>query len=126
MAEFHCPVDKRGRFTLPIAVRLCLFGPLVEGDGRGCLQLWSADIADAKTVELMEGKRGERLRRTMRRRFGRAFLLTPDTQGRVLIPYYMRQRAGLKKGVVIIKKDDHHWEIWAEERLERYRRSVFA
>ena len=126
MTELPCSVDIRGRFTLPIAVRDLLFGPLVEQDSKGCLKLYSADIADAKTVELMEGKRGERLRRTMRRRFGRAFLLTPDSQGRVLIPCYMRQRAGIEKGVVIIETDDHRWEIWAEDRLQRYRRDVCA
>ena len=44
-------------------------------------------------------------------------------QGRVLIPGYLREMAGLGPDAVVVGARDHA-EIWAPDRWEPYRRSL--
>ena len=65
----------------------------------------------------------ENARRFSRFIFAGAVETTLDGQGRVLIPGYLREMAGLDSEAVVVGTRDHA-EIWAPDRWEPYRRSL--
>jgi MraZ protein len=55
--------------------------------------------------------------------FAGAFEAELDRQGRVVVPAYLREWAGLESDAVIVGSRDHA-EIWAPGRWDEYRRAL--
>lgn len=64
-----------------------------------------------------------RMRAFRRRVFSRATDLTPDRQGRILLPAQLREFAGIEGEVVVVGNYDY-LEIWAVEAWDAQRAKV--
>jgi MraZ protein len=116
LGEFEHSIDSKGRITVPAKFREWLDAGLVITKGIDpCLWLYPTD-AWAKLAEeigrlpLTDPKARE-FRRQM---FGGASGSTPDKQGRVNLPPYLRGYANIDNQAVIVGLYDH-CEIWNPE-----------
>jgi MraZ protein len=111
-------LDDKGRMVLPAKIRAQLGESGMVGMADGCLGLWTIDgfdeIADrlAAAVEAREAESS-----VLRKFMAYSFEVTPDQQGRVVIPQVLRDYAGLGSEVVVNGRRDRA-EIWAKERWE--------
>ena len=55
--------------------------------------------------------------------YGNAVELTPDKQGRILLPQYLKDHAGITKDIVIIGARSYA-EIWDKEAYEKHQRNT--
>jgi len=118
--EFYHQLDRKGRFVLPSRLREAAKNNFVDKFfiTRGldkCLFLFSED----------EWKNQEQKFKTMpftkseSRRFNRVYFsgaseISFDKQGRVLIPQYLKEFAGISRDIVIIGVSNRI-EIWAKD-----------
>ena len=108
-------LDDKGRMVLPAKIRAQLGESGMVGMADGCLGLWTTDgfdeIADrlAAAVEAREAESS-----VLRKFMAYAFEVTPDQQGRVVIPQVLREYAGLGSEVVVNGRRDRA-EIWAKD-----------
>ena len=111
-------LDDKGRMVLPAKIRAQLGESGMVGMADGCLGLWTIDgfdeIADrlAAAVEAREAESS-----VLRKFMAFAAEVTPDAQGRVIIPQVLRTYAGLGSEVVVNGALDRA-EIWAKETWE--------
>ena len=103
MGTYYHNIDAKGRMNFPTKLREILGTTfyVTKGLDQPCLTVCSAaewERLAAKVAAIPESKGGQ-LRRWL---FSGAGVLTPDKQGRVLIPQDLRQFAGLEKDVVVI------------------------
>ena len=107
MGTYYHNIDAKGRMNFPTKLREILGTTfyVTKGLDQPCLTVCSAAIPESK---------GGQLRRWL---FSGAGVLTPDKQGRVLIPQDLRQFAGLEKDVVVIGANTKA-EIWDRARWE--------
>jgi transcriptional regulator MraZ len=111
-------LDDKGRMVLPAKIRAQLGETGMVGMADGCLGLWTIDgfdeIADrvAAAVEARETEPA-----VLRKFMAYAFEVTPDQQGRVVIPQVLRDHAHLGSEVVVNGRRDRA-EIWAKERWD--------
>ena len=110
--------DAKGRMNFPTKLREILGTTfyVTKGLDQPCLTVCSVaewERLAAKVAAIPESKGGQ-LRRWL---FSGAGVLTPDKQGRVLIPQDLRQFAGLEKDVVVIGANTKA-EIWDRARWE--------
>jgi MraZ protein len=126
LGEYSYTLDDKGRLTLPARFRDQLAQGVVVTRGLdGCLFIFTYEDWKQFTTIL-----GERLPFTQRsaREFSR-FLFSgavdaiPDKQGRVLIPPYLREYAGLDSEVTIIGANNR-LELWSPERWQQMRFDV--
>jgi MraZ protein len=114
LGRYDRPIDPKGRITLPAAFREALGNDgavLTRGLDR-CLYLfprrqfaiWRERIRGLPITD----QRSRALRRHI---FAEAADATPDGQGRILVPGYLRDYAGLQTDVVIAGNDTYV-EIW--------------
>ena len=101
MGTYYHNIDAKGRMNFPTKLREILGTTfyVTKGLDQPCLTVCSAaewERLAAKVAAIPESKGGQ-LRRWL---FSGAGVLTPDKQGRVLIPQDLRQFAGLEKDVV--------------------------
>ena len=123
--EYRHSVDDKGRVAVPAKFR----AQLAEGAWASnwidqCLavfpkQAWE-DLS-AKVRQLPVGDPGSRA--FQRFLFGGAFEAELDRQGRVVVPAYLREWAGLKSEAVVVGSLDHI-EIWAPDRWANVRRGL--
>ncbi len=113
LGEFSHTIDDKGRLTLPSKFRAELAGGLVVTRGIDqCLfafplDEWQNLAHKVSSLPLTESQARE-FRRLL---FSGASDDVPDKQGRVLIPQYLREYAGLN-GEVIVAGLNTHIEIW--------------
>ena len=111
-------LDDKGRMVLPAKIRGQLGARGMVAMADGCLGLWTIDgfdeVADrvAAAVEARETEPA-----VLRKFMAYACEVTPDQQGRVVIPQVLREYAGLGSEVVVNGRRDRA-EIWAKERWE--------
>ena len=111
-------LDDKGRMVLPAKIRLQLGERGMVAMADECLGLWTLEgfdeIADrvAAAVEAREAEPA-----VLRKFMAYACEVTPDAQGRVVIPQVLRDYAGLGSEVVVNGRRDRA-EIWAKERWE--------
>jgi MraZ protein len=123
--EYRHSVDEKGRIAVPAKFR----AQLAEGAWASnwidqCLaifpgQAWEA--LSAKVRALPVGDAGSRA--FQRFLFGGAFEAELDRQGRVVVPAYLRDWAGLGNEAVVVGSLDHI-EIWAPDRWADVRRGL--
>jgi MraZ protein len=111
-------LDDKGRMVLPAKIRAQLGETGMVGMADGCLGLWTIDGFDAIADRLAGAVEEGAAEPTVLRKFmAFAAEVTPDQQGRVVIPQVLRDHAGLGSEVVVNGRRDRA-EIWAKERWE--------
>jgi MraZ protein len=116
LGEFRHTIDDKGRLTIPAKFRGMLAAGMVitRGFDRNLmafsLEGWEA-LAERVRALPMSDPTARELRRRV---FSGAMDLTPDRQGRVLLPSYLREFAHIDTDVVITGMHDH-LEIWNAE-----------
>ena len=118
MGTYYHNIDAKGRMNFPTKLREILGTTfyVTKGLDQLCLTVCSAaewERLAAKVAAIPESKGGQ-LRRWL---FSGAGVLTPDKQGRVLIPQDLRQFAGLEKDVVLVGVGSRV-EIWSKDKWE--------
>ena len=116
LGEFSHTIDDKGRITIPAKFRGRLAAGLVVTKGIDpCLWLYPIDRWDALAQEVgalpLTNPRAREFRRQV---FGGASDSTPDKQGRVNLPPYLRAYANIEGSAVIVGLHDH-CEIWNPE-----------
>ncbi len=111
--------DPKGRVIIPAKFREGLGEPFyaTRGDD-GTIALFSKKAWDAlgERIAAMPSSKTVGLRRFL---FSNAAELSPDGQGRVLIPQKLREYGGIRKDVVI-NGAGSRVEIWDEEAWNHY------
>jgi len=105
-------LDDKGRMVLPAKIRAQLGETGMVGMASGCLGLWTLDGFDA-IADLLADKvaADEAPVRSLQLFMAFAAEVTPDQQGRVVIPQPLRDYAGLGGEVVVNGRKDRA-EIW--------------
>lgn len=127
LGEYQHAVDEKGRMAVPAKFRKTLAGGVVVTKGaEGCLYLYPID----EWTKLADKLAKLPINQADARAFSRLMLAGAahaeiDSQGRVLVPDYLRGYAGIKDRAVIIGLYNRV-EIWEEEKWQRYRAEIEA
>ncbi|MBI3566231.1 MAG: cell division/cell wall cluster transcriptional repressor MraZ, partial [Elusimicrobia bacterium] len=94
----------------------------------GCLYLflpsqWEKMLADDLKMFSMPDKEAERAFK--RKFFSEAVEVEPDAQGRVLVPQYLKEHAGLKDSV-LVQGAGNRAEVWDAKRWADYERKTVS
>jgi transcriptional regulator MraZ len=123
--EYRHTVDDKGRLAVPARFRPQLAaGTVVSRWIDGCLAIHDQagwETLSARVAALPVTDAAARL--FQRQIFAGAFEAELDRQGRILIPAYLRDEAGLAADAVVAGVRDHA-EIWAPARWDDYRRAM--
>lgn len=115
--EYGCVLDAKGRITFPAKLRESLGETFMVTKGLdGCLFVYPMDewsVLEDKIKNLPMSKS----RNLQRFFFAGAVDVTPDKQGRVLIPANLRTYADLGKDIVVAGASVRA-EIWDKEKWE--------
>ena len=118
IGTYYHNIDVKGRMNFPTKLRECLGTPffITTGIDQVCLTVYAQEEWDrlAAKVAAMPESKGGIIKRWI---FSGAAEVTPDKQGRILIPQNLRQFAGLEKDVVVIGANNKA-EIWEKSRWE--------
>jgi MraZ protein len=125
LGEFNHTVDDKGRVTIPARFRPELATGVVVTRGLdGCLALYPMveweSLAERVNALPITDRRARDFRRFV---FGSAAESMPDRQGRVLIPAYLRQYAGIEGEVTVVGMNTYI-EIWNPETWQAVRQGV--
>jgi MraZ protein len=123
--EYRHSVDDKGRIAVPAKFRAQLEdGAVVSRWLDACLAIHTRtgwDQLAAKVSGLPITDAGSRL--FQRYVFAGAFEADLDRQGRVVVPAYLRDWAGLEGEAVIVGSRDHA-EIWSPARWQTYSQAL--
>lgn len=120
--EFRHTVDVKGRLIVPSRMRDELSGDRVVLTRwlEDCIAIWSADgWAEMEARLRALGSSSPRARRFVRWVASSAHIDEVDKQGRITVPQRLREKAALKRDVVVIGALNHG-EIWSPERWEQH------
>jgi len=123
--EYRHSVDEKGRIAVPSKFRAQLEGGAVVSRWLdSCLAIhtragWDELAAKVATLPITDGS----ARLFSRFIFAGAVEATLDGQGRILVPGYLREMAGLESDAAVVGSRDHA-EIWAPARWDDYRRGL--
>ena len=116
--EARHSMDAKNRLFIPATQRESLGAPFmaVRSIRGNCIKLFSMEQWEEyiKPLRALPRKVSEE---TFRYLYRSAAQLTPDAQGRVLLPAGLVQHAGILKNVVIVGCGDFA-EIWSEEQYQ--------
>lgn len=123
--EYEHSIDRKGRLIIPSKFRQAFKENLVERffvtrGLDGCLFLFAEDewrTQEQKFKSMPFTKKGAR--EFNRLFFSGAIELTIDNQGRVLIPNYLKEFAGIKRDVMIVGVSNRI-EVWSRERWKEF------
>lgn len=124
LGEYRHTIDEKGRLTIPAKFRGLLAGMVVTRGFDRNLMAFSLEGWDELAARVKSLPWSDPSAREFRRRvFSGAVDLTPDRQGRVLLPPFLREFANINTDVVITGMLDH-LEIWSSEAWEPVRKSA--
>jgi MraZ protein len=120
--EFHHNLDEKGRLAIPVKFRKELKdGAVVAKSLEGCLALYSKNDWKEFANKLNQLPISQKDARSFARFFlTSAMEVNLDSQGRILIPDYLRDYCSLKKKSVITGMGNKI-EIWNENTWEEYK-----
>ncbi|MCC6618714.1 MAG: division/cell wall cluster transcriptional repressor MraZ [Chloroflexi bacterium] len=124
--EFRHALDDRGRIAVPVRFRPRLAqGATLSRWLDGCLAIFPAETWEELAVKLQ----GLPTTNAAARQFGRfmssgAVEVELDRQGRVLVPGYLREYAGLNGGEVVVVGALNRLEIWSADKWQPYRTGI--
>jgi MraZ protein len=116
-------LDDKGRMVLPSKIRAQLGESGMVGMLDGCLGLWTIEGFDTISDALAARVDADEAPMSALRQFmAFAVEVTPDQQGRVVIPQHLREYAGLGSEVVVNGRRDRA-EIWDKTRWNELTRT---
>lgn len=123
--QYEHNIDDKGRLTIPVGYRdLLASGAYVSIGIENNLIIWSVETFTSLYHKLEEKKLNDATAREFGRfMFTNAFHVEMDKTGRILIPQYLRELAGLD-GSVKLAGSGKYIEIWTIENFEK-RQSKF-
>lgn len=127
IGEYQHTLDEKGRLALPTKYRANLSSGAVVTRGLDrCLFLyprneWEKLAARLAALPLAQAN----TRAIARLMLAGAMDVTPDKLGRMLIPEYLREYAGLERSVVLSGLYNR-LEIWDREQWEKYKQETEA
>lgn len=123
IGEYYYTIDPKGRIAIPSKLRKVLSkGGVITKGLDNCLFIFSS-----KDWQPMAEKiKGLPLSQSNSRAFSRLMLagamdVKLDSQGRILVPDYLRKYVGLKKEIVLAGVYDR-LEIWDKKEWEKYKK----
>ena len=133
IGRYDYSLDPKNRLAMPPKYR----ETLAQEKGRsfyltsgmdGCLYLflpaqWEKMLADDLKMFSMPDKEQERAFK--RKFFSEAVEVEPDAQGRILVPQYLKEHAGLRFDV-LVQGAGNRAEIWDTKRWAAYEKSTIA
>lgn len=124
MGTYYHNIDVKGRMNFPTKLRdiLGVSFYVTKSIDSPCLTVYSQEEWDklsAKVAAIPASKSGK----IQRWLFSGACEVTPDKQGRVLLPQELRSFAGLEKDIVVIGANDKA-EIWDRARWDEMNSSM--
>lgn len=127
IGEYQHNLDEKGRIAIPTKFRAALGeGAVVTRGLDHCLFLYPMTAWQELAAKLMRLP----LSQSKSRAFARLMLagamdVTPDKQGRVMLPEYLRQYAAMDKKIVVAGLYDR-LELWDESAWQRYKKTTEA
>lgn len=121
---YQYAVDAKGRLFIPAKFRIKNHFIVTIGLDK-CLYVYPGNTWEKleNKLETLEFKDKSEERAFKRVLLSGATEVTPDSQGRILIPQALRDYAGLKKDVVIIGAS-YKFEIWSQNIWQSYYKSA--
>ena len=122
IGEYNYSIDPKKRLAIPAKLRK-IFGEraIITRGPNSCLFLYSVEEWQKVTDKLSALSMGQGDTRSFSRlMFSGAMEVELDQLGRVLVPDYLKNYAGLKQRVTIVGVNDR-LEIWDEERWTSYK-----
>ena len=125
LGEFAHTIDPKGRLTIPAKFRgLVAAGVVVTRGFDRNLMLYTMEEWQALAERIAKRPLADADMRAFRRRvFSGAIDVVPDKHGRVIIPPYLREFAGIDKEVIIAGMFDY-LEVWSKESWTAIRASI--
>jgi len=123
IGEYYYTIDPKGRIAIPSKLRNTLSkGGVITKGLDNCLFIFS--LKDWQPMA--EKIKGLPLSQSNSRAFSRLMLagamdVKLDSQGRILVPDYLRKYVGLKKDIVLAGVYDR-LEIWDKKEWEKYKK----
>lgn len=120
MSEYNHTIDAKGRLIIPVKYRDGLGESFVVTRGiDGCLFLYAGNewqvIMDKLNELRMTNKKAREFTRFL---LGGATEVELDSQGRILVPAFLREHATLEKEVILVGMGNHI-EVWAKAKYEQ-------
>ena len=124
--EFRHALDDRGRVAVPVRFRPRLAeGATLARWLDGCLAIFPADAWQDLAAKLQSLPTTNATARQFARFMSSgAVEVELDRQGRVLVPSYLRDYAGLQAGEVVVVGALNRLEIWAPSAWQPYRSKI--
>jgi MraZ protein len=125
LGEYTHNIDEKGRLTIPAKFRGDLAAGLVVTRGFDLnLMIFPLNGWQDMAERIISRPLGDEDIRTFRRRvFSGAVDLTPDRQGRIVIPNYLREFAGID-GEVIVAGMYNYIEVWGSHSWQTVRETI--
>ena len=125
LGEFTHTIDDKGRLTIPAKFRGELAAGLVvtRGFDRNLMVFTLSEWEELARKINARPLSDESVRAFRRRVFSGAVDLVPDRQGRIVLPPYLREFAGIEDEVVIAGLFDYV-ELWSVEAWQTVRESI--
>lgn len=120
LGQYIHSIDPKGRFNFPAKFREDLGESFIitKGlDDKACLFAYPMEKWEALTQKI-DALPIAKARNIQRFLFANASQVTVDKQGRVLLPSYLKDYAGLENELMVIGSSNHA-EIWNPERWNR-------
>ncbi len=125
IGEYTHSFDEKGRVAIPTKFRAALLkGGVVTRGLDGCLFIypqkeWAKLVSKLSSMPLSK----QNARAFARLMLAGAMEITPDRQGRVMVPSYLREYAKLKKEAVVTGVSDR-LEIWEPKAWNEYKKQT--
>ena len=133
IGRYDYSLDPKNRLAVPPRYREALGAEkartfFLTSGMEGCLYLflpsqWEKLLSDDLKMFSLPDKEQERAFK--RKFFSEAVEVEPDAQGRILVPQYLKEHAGLK-GDVLVQGAGRRAEIWDSGRWAAYERRMVA
>lgn len=127
IGEYQHNIDQKGRVAVPVKFRSAIGGGAIVTRGLdGCLFMFTEQEWGELAQKLMALPLAQANSRAfVRLMMAGAVQVALDNQGRVLLPDYLRQYAGLKKETVVTGLYNRI-ELWDKERWQEYKNKTEA
>jgi MraZ protein len=121
LGSFTPKLDEKGRFFLPTKFRKQLSkGMVIARQPDRCLAIWPTEAFIAEVERAVPGPSTRKRTRINQRMFASgASDEAADGQGRVTVPFALREYAGLKRDIAVIGAYNR-LEIWDSEVWKEY------